>query len=71
MDNLTMTILTHAENALMDAESAAEVLSMWINSIPSGEEHHSEACRVAAVTSLLHKSIVELVKAREAYSEKP
>ncbi|HIC1261015.1 TPA: hypothetical protein ACWZ8Z_000887 [Klebsiella pneumoniae] len=46
------------------------VLSMWIDSIPDGEEHREEACRVRAIMSLLHKSIGELVKAREAYSEK-
>ncbi|CZV59100.1 hypothetical protein ACOTXO_05545 [Enterobacter cloacae complex sp. CDL006] len=46
------------------------VLSMWIDSIPDGEEHREEACRVGAIMSLLHKSIGELVKAREAYSAK-
>ncbi|ENT8182892.1 hypothetical protein [Enterobacter hormaechei] len=46
------------------------VLSMWIDSIPDGEERHEEACRVGAIMSLLHKSIGELVKAREAYSAK-
>ncbi|HGU6660701.1 TPA: hypothetical protein ACNAFM_004647 [Klebsiella pneumoniae] len=46
------------------------VLSMWIDSIPDGEEHREEACRVGAIMSLLHNSIGELVKAREAYSEK-
>lgn len=68
MDNLTMTILTHAENALTASEGAKEVLSMWIDSIPDGEERHSEACKVSAVMSLLHSAVSELVKAREAYS---
>ncbi|HGY4190330.1 MULTISPECIES: hypothetical protein [Enterobacteriaceae] len=46
------------------------VLSMWIDSIPDGDEHREEACRVGAIMSLLHKSIGELVKAREAYVAK-
>jgi hypothetical protein len=50
--------------------SAMSVLSMWIDSIPDGDEHREEACRVGAIMSLLHKSIGELVKAREAYSAK-
>lgn len=67
-------VLMHAENALSESECAMSVLSMWIDSIPDGEEHREEhreeACRVGAIMSLLHKSIGELVKAREAYSEK-
>ncbi len=63
-------VLMHAENALSESERAMSVLSMWIDSIPDGEEHREEACRVGAIMSLLHKSIGELVKAREAYSEK-
>ncbi|HCB3062019.1 TPA: hypothetical protein MYU07_001746 [Klebsiella pneumoniae] len=63
-------VLMHAENVLSESECAMSVLSMWIDSIPDGEEHREEACRVGAIMSLLHKSIGELVKAREAYSEK-
>ncbi|HBS0549692.1 TPA: hypothetical protein MDF34_004928 [Klebsiella pneumoniae] len=63
-------VLMHAENALSESECAMSVLSMWIDSIPDGEEHREEACRVGAIMSLLHNSIGELVKAREAYSEK-
>lgn len=63
-------VLVHAENALSESEGAYEILSMWLDSIPDGEEHREEACRVGAIMSLLHKSIGELVKAREAYSEK-
>ena len=63
-------VLMHAENALSDSECAMSVLSMWIDSIPDGDEHREEACRVGAIMSLLHKSIGELVKAREAYSAK-
>ena len=63
-------VLMHAENALSESECSMSVLSMWIDSIPDGEEHREEACRVGAIMSLLHKSIGELVKAREAYSEK-
>ncbi|MHB4126558.1 hypothetical protein ACYBYX_12005 [Klebsiella pneumoniae] len=46
------------------------VLSMWIDSIPDGDEHREEACRVGAIMSLLHNAIGELVKAREVYGEK-
>ncbi|WP_228681253.1 hypothetical protein [Klebsiella pneumoniae] len=46
------------------------VLSMWIDSIPDGDEHREEACRVWAIMSLLHNAIGELVKAREVYGEK-
>ncbi|HBR1254028.1 TPA: hypothetical protein L9L01_002787 [Klebsiella pneumoniae] len=63
-------VLMHAENALSESECAMSVLSMWIDSIPDGEEYREEACRVGEIMSLLHKSIGELVKAREAYSEK-
>lgn len=63
-------VLTHAENALSESEVAYEVLSMWLDSIPECEEFHGEACKVSAIMSLLHKSIGELVKAREAYSAK-
>ena len=63
-------VLMHAENVLSESECAMSVLSMWIDSIPDGEEHREEACRVGAIMSLLHKSIGELVKAREAYSAK-
>ena len=38
---------------------------MWIDTIPCGDEYHSEACRVSAVMSLLNIGIKELVKARE------
>lgn len=63
-------VVNHAENALNSSEEAMAVLSMWIDSIPNGDEYHSEACRVRAVMSLLHNAIGELVQAREAYSEK-
>ncbi|HEM7577728.1 TPA: hypothetical protein U2J86_004766 [Serratia marcescens] len=67
MRKIPFDVLAHAENALCESESAYEVLSMWMDSIPSGEEYHREACRVSAIMTLLHKSIGELVKARNAY----
>ena len=70
MRQVPFEVLMPAENALSESECAMSVLSMWIDSIPDGEEHREEACRVRAIMSLLHKSIGELVKAREAYSEK-
>lgn len=70
MRQVPFEVLTHAENALSESECAMSVLSMWIDSIPDGEEFHGEACKVSAIMSLLHKSIGELVKAREAYSAK-
>lgn len=70
MRQVPFEVLMHAENALSESECAMSVLSMWIDSIPDGEEHREEACCVRAIMSLLHKSIGELVKAREAYSEK-
>ncbi len=70
MRQVPFEVLMHAENALSESECAMYVLSMWIYSIPDGEEHREEACRVGAIMSLLHKSIGELVKAREAYSAK-
>lgn len=70
MKQVPFEVLMHAENALSESECAMSVLSMWIDSIPNGEEHREEACRVGAIMSLLHKSIGELVKAREAYSAK-
>lgn len=70
MRQVPFEVLMHAENALSESEGAYEVLSMWLDSIPESEEFHGEACKVRAIMSLLHKSIGELVKAREAYSEK-
>lgn len=70
MRQVPFEVLMHAENALSESECAMSVLSMWIDSIPDGEERREEACRVGAIMSLLHKSIGELVKAREAYSAK-
>lgn len=70
MRQVPFEVLMHAENALSESECAMSVLSMWIDSIPDGEEHREEACSVGAIMSLLHKSIGELVKAREAYSAK-
>lgn len=70
MRQVPFEVLMHAENALSESECAMSVLSMWLDSIPDGEEFHGEACKVSAIMSLLHKSIGELVKAREAYSAK-
>lgn len=70
MRQVPFDVLMHAESALNASEDAMAVLSMWIDSIPNGDEYHSEACRVSAVMSLLHNAIGELVKAREAYGEK-
>ncbi|MEI9626156.1 hypothetical protein [Phytobacter diazotrophicus] len=63
--SIPFDVLMHAENALSASESAMEVLNMWIDAIPCGDEYHSEACRVSAVMSLLNIGIKELVKARE------
>ncbi|ECG1137196.1 hypothetical protein AG28_25755 [Salmonella enterica subsp. enterica] len=70
MRQVPFEVLMHADNALSESEGAYEVLTMWLDSIPDGEEFHGEACKVSAIMSLLHKSIGELVKAREAYSAK-
>lgn len=70
MRQVPFDVLMHAENALSESECAMAVLSMWIDSIPNGAEHHDEARKVGEVMSLLHKSIGELVKAQEAYSAK-
>lgn len=63
-------VLMHAENALSSGESAMAVLGLWIDSISAEDEFHTEACRVAAVMSLVSDAVSELVKAREAYSSK-
>lgn len=68
-DSLTMNILLRAESALAECEGAYAVLSMWINGIPNGEEHHEEACRVGAVMTLLNKSIQKLTDARNCFQE--
>ncbi|HDT6073897.1 TPA: hypothetical protein QHC32_003768 [Enterobacter roggenkampii] len=67
MRQVPFEVLMHAENALSESECAMSVLSMWIDSIPNGEEHREEARRVGAIMSLLNKSIGELIKARDAY----
>ncbi|EEJ6214862.1 hypothetical protein GUO90_004836 [Salmonella enterica] len=64
-----MDILLRAESALAECEGAYAVLSMWINGIPDGEEHHEEACRVGAVMTLLNKSIQKLTDARNCFQE--
>lgn len=68
-DSLTMDILLRAESALVECEGAYAVLTMWINSIPNGEEHHEEACKVGAVMTLLNGSIRKLNNARECFQE--
>lgn len=68
-DSLTMDILLRAESALAECEGAYAVLSMWINSIPCGEEHHEEACKVGAVMTLLNGSIRKLTDARDCFQE--
>lgn len=68
-DSLTLDILFRAENALVECESAYAVLSMWINGIPGGEEHHEEACKVGAVMTLLNGSIRQLEQARNRFQE--
>lgn len=67
MKQVPFEVLLHVENALYESEGAYEVLLLWLESLTDSAEHHSEACRVSAVMSLLHKSIGELVKARGAY----
>lgn len=67
-DSLTMDILLRAESALAECEGAYAVLSMWINSIPCGEEHHEEACKVGAVMTLINGSIRELEQARRYFT---
>ena len=63
-------VLMHAENALSSGELAMAVLGLWIDSISAEDEFHTEACRVAAVMSLVSDAVSELVKVREAYSSK-
>ncbi|EBV7176096.1 hypothetical protein AVE16_10075 [Salmonella enterica subsp. enterica serovar Thompson] len=70
MRQVPFEVLSHAECALNDAEQAMAVLTLWIDSLPCGEEFHGEACRVGAVMSLLHSAVSELVKAREAFDAK-
>ncbi|XWJ92922.1 hypothetical protein ACRARH_12410 [Phytobacter ursingii] len=70
MRQVPFEVLMHAENALSAGESAMAVLSMWIDSIPGEDEYRTEACRVSVVLTLVHDAVNELVKAREAYSEK-
>lgn len=67
-DSLTMDILLRAESALAECEGAYAVLTMWINSIPSGEEHHDEACKVGVVMTLLNGSIRQLEQARRYFT---
>ncbi|HBM3271260.1 TPA: hypothetical protein LVN29_002648 [Klebsiella michiganensis] len=68
MRQVPFDVLGHAENALSLNESAVEILSMWMDGIPDGDAYKSEALRVFAVTQLLDKSIKELVKARDSYT---
>ncbi|HAK1938373.1 TPA: hypothetical protein H1Q11_005419 [Salmonella enterica] len=70
MRQVPFEVMTHAENALSESECAYEVLNMWLDSLTDSKEDHSEACRVSAIMTLLHNSIGELEKAREAYSAK-
>ena len=56
MRQVPFEVLMHAENALSESECAMSVLSMWIDSIPDGEEHREEACRVGAIMSLLRRA---------------
>ncbi|ERK08604.1 hypothetical protein L581_0710 [Serratia fonticola AU-AP2C] len=50
-------VINQAENALMASKQAQAVLSLWLDSIPHGEQHDEESHRVAAVMSLLDEAI--------------
>lgn len=65
MNDLTMTLLIHTENALNFSGETREVLKMWLSAV-SGE---NEALKVGAVISLLNNSIRELEQAREYFTK--
>lgn len=45
MRQVPFEVLMHAENALSESECAMSVLSMWIDSIPDGNEHRESALK--------------------------
>ncbi|HAF2126696.1 TPA: hypothetical protein G9F27_000800 [Salmonella enterica] len=63
MNEITMTLMIHAENALNFSGETREVLKMWLNSVSE-----NEALKVGAVISLLDNSIRELEQAREYFT---
>ncbi|EAS2902099.1 hypothetical protein JRK10_002353 [Salmonella enterica] len=64
MNDITMTLMVHTENALIHSSETREVLKMWLSSV-TGE---NEALKVGAVISLLDNSIKELTQAREYFT---
>jgi hypothetical protein len=44
MRQVPFEVLMHAEDALAYSNQALSVLSMWIDSIPDGDEHREELC---------------------------
>lgn len=67
MNEITMTLMTHAENALNFSGETREMLKMWLNSVTENEAEN-EALKVGAIISLLDNSIRELEQAREYFT---
>lgn len=52
-----------AESALNASKEAREVLSMWLDLIPCGDERESEALRVGVILNQINEVITHLEKA--------
>lgn len=71
MNEITMTLMINAENALNFSGETREMLKMWLNSVTENEAEN-EALKVGAIISLLDNSIreleLELEQAREYFT---
>lgn len=56
-------VRNEAENALNSSKEAREVLDMWIDTLPAGDEHEPLANKVSVVFGRVHEAIIHLEKA--------
>lgn len=60
MRNTLWEVSTHAENALTYTREAREVLTMWLDAIPTGEKFEREALRIGLLLDLTKDTITHL-----------
>lgn len=63
MSNPFFEVRNEAENALNASKAAREVLSMWLDLIPFGDDYEAEAIRAGVVITQIHEAITHLEKA--------
>ncbi len=64
MNDMDMTLMIHAENALTHSRETREVLKMWLGVV----SEENTALKIGAVISLLDNGIKELTQAMEYFT---